>query len=275
MKATGKKRKADLQSSNAVVEQNVTEPPKNLLPEHTDLKEEPAAVNEVKETEPAGEAVKKTEEKIVTVKEEIAPTVDIKTNEIKNDEVIPASEVNSPPPPPPPISVPVSQIDISASPDQPSNRKYLWIGLAVFLILILGGTWFYLTNNSKKVTVGKQLEKSATPTAPEVEPTAVVSQEVKEDKYPIKVLNGSGIAGEASKIKEILEKEGFKVSETGNAENYDYTDTVVQSKKGIEKNFLEKLKSLIGKTYTLAKDELISASDSSDVIVIVGSKKSD
>ena len=40
-----------------------------------------------------------------------------------------------------------------------------------------------------------------------------------------------------------------------------------------EKAFLEKLKNLIGKSYTLGKDESLSASDSSDVIVVVGSKK--
>ena len=111
------------------------------------------------------------------------------------------------------------------------------------------------------------------PTITKVEPTVISTEEAKLDKYPIKVLNGSGITGEASKLQEILEKGGFEVVETSNADNYDYVDTIVQAKKNVEKAFLEKLKNLIGKSYTLGKDESLSASDSSDVIVVVGSKK--
>ena len=74
-------------------------------------------------------------------------------------------------------------------------------------------------------------------------------------------------------MQEILEKEGFKVSQTGNADNYDYSDTVIQAKDNIEKTFLEKLKTLVAKSYSVGKNEKLSASDSSEIVVIVGSKK--
>lgn len=85
------------------------------------------------------------------------------------------------------------------------------------------------------------------------------------------MLNGSGVAGEASKMQKILEEEGFEVSDTGNADKFDYTDTVIQAKKGVEKSFLDKLKVLLSKTYSVGKDKVLDASDSSEVIVIVGS----
>lgn len=289
MKSPGRKKKIVKQNPTDTVDLSVIKPPTNLLPEHTESKEETPVVNGIKEASsveviPDSSQEKlddktsepEVKEKTVSEQKEALPMIDVKIDEVKTDDVVPGSELNLPLPAPPPIPVPVSQIDVSASSSQPpDNRKFLLGGLAILLVLILAGSWFYFSNNSKKVAKKIQADNSAKPTVVKIEPTTVTNQEVKPNKYPIKVLNGSGITGEASKLQEILEKEGFKVSETGNADNYEYTDTIVQTKKDIEKTFLEKLKNLIGKTYSVGTDDLLSASGSSDIVVIVGSKKID
>ena len=252
MKSPGRKKKADKQSSTEAKDQSIIELPKNLLTE----KSEPE-----KETPP----VVKEEEKTVS-----EPKVEIPAVEIKTETVLSQSQSD---PVPPPISVPISQVETSPA-DEPPKRKALWvIVIFVFILLVIGGVWIYLSNASQKEEKKSETKSSSGPTPTKTQPTAVASEEAKLDKYPIKVLNGSGIAGEASQLQEILVEGGFDVSETGNAENYDYTDTVIQAKKSIEKTFLEKVNTLIGKSYSLGKTEELSASDSSDVVVIVGSKK--
>src|SRR3990167_8678753 len=242
MKSPGRKKKVEKESPVETKDQNVVEPPKNLLPEKS-------------ESEQA--------EKAVSEQSGIASTVEPKTNEIKSEEVIPAS--SSPPPSsPPPISVPISQVEPLSSTDKPANKSFLWIIVVIIaILLVVAGGWFYLSSKSKIEEKKTGKETSIKPTTVKAQPTATATEEAKLDKYPIKVLNGSGIVGEASNLQAILEKEGFEVSETDNAENYDYTDTIVQAKKSVEKAFLEKLKTLIGKSYTLGKDEELSASESS------------
>ena len=53
----------------------------------------------------------------------------------------------------------------------------------------------------------------------------------------------------------------------------DYFEVWLKKEFFYSEKGLEKFKNLIGKSYTLGKDESLSASDSSDVIVVVGSKK--
>ena len=290
MKSSAKKKKIDQPITTEDKNQNVIEPPKNLLPEYAEAKDEipetasnsvqdkPAdnvSGTEVKEKPVEVEAeIKSAEEKPDSEQKIDLPMIDENTNEVKNDDVVPASEINlSPATPPPPISVPAGQVDLPVSSHQPSNKKYWLAGTAIILAFILAGSWFYFSNNSKQMAKKIQADKTAEPTVVRVEPTSAASQEVKTEKYPIMVLNGSGITGEASKLREILENAGFKVSETGNAEKYDYTDTIIKTKKNVETSYINDLKKLVGKSYLLGNDETLPASDSSDVVVIVGSKK--
>lgn len=248
MRAPGRKKEIKKENPLETKDQNIIEPPKNLLPEEFESEREIVPVP-------------KEEDKTVSEQKEDLPTVEAKTDEVKSEEVVP-------------ISVPISQVEPLASAGKPSGKSFLWIvGAILFILLVVGGAWMYFSNNPKKVEKKITTETLMKPTTANVQPTVIATEEAKLDKYSIKILNGSGIPGEASSLQEVLEKEGFKVSETGNADNYDYTDTVVQAKDNIEKTFLEKLKNLIGKSYTLDKDESLSASDSSDVIVVVGSKK--
>ena len=263
-KSTGRKKKASQQKSIETNKQNVVEPPQNLLPEHTQTQEETPVNKEV------------VEEEVKTITEEKKETpvsVEVKPDEIKSEEILKATESS---PPPPPVSVSVSGVEPPSPPDQPSNRKFVWIGLSVLLICLAAfGVWMYLSNKPKP---DEKKTEAATPTkstTEKPEPTATSSAKISLDKYSIKVLNGSGIPGEASRLQDLLEKGGFEVGEVSNAQSYDYTDTIIQAKKAVEKIFLEKLRTLVGKSYVLGKDEPLASTSSSDVIVIVGNKKAE
>lgn len=201
-------------------------------------------------------------EKQVPKQEEVLPQL--------NEEKSIAGQLSQEPPPPLPpqesIQVPV--------PDE-AKKQFPWLLLVIvlFVLILLAAGWKYFISGKKPGTAS-QLEIFVSPTSAQIEPTKVASEEVKLDKYPIKVLNGSGIAGEASKVKTILEDAGYTVDSTGNAGNYDYTDTVIQSKKNLEPDYLANLKALLKKTYVLGKDQVLSASEEGSIVVIVGSKKS-
>lgn len=69
---------------------------------------------------------------------------------------------------------------------------------------------------------------SATPT-PEATPTA---SQINKSSISIRVLNGTSIAGAATKIKTTLEKAGFTVRTVGNATKNNYQETIVYYQAG-------------------------------------------
>lgn len=137
---------------------------------------------------------------------------------------------------------------------------------------ILGGVYFYQKSLSGS--------PSATPTSYDnmatTAPGASASPEATLDltKYPINVQNGSGIAGVAGSVKDLLTKAGFEVSAAGNAKTYDYTDTVIQAKSDVPQAFLDKLQTELEGVYSVNKPETLPDSSKDEVVVIVGSSKS-
>lgn len=136
------------------------------------------------------------------------------------------------------------------------------------------------------ITYYKSQNSSLSPT-PSVTPTVVLAPSITPDKsassaanltsdltfYDIKVLNGSGIPGEAGKVEKLLKDKGYSVLETGNAASYDYEDTVVQAKEKVPAAFVDSLTDFLNKTYSVAEKEVYTGGSSVDIIIIVGSKK--
>lgn len=68
-----------------------------------------------------------------------------------------------------------------------------------------------------------------TPTV--VPPTPTPTPNFKKEEVKIKILNGSGVKGKATEIKEILKNKGYTEIVTDNAENFYYKITEIQVKK--------------------------------------------
>ncbi len=152
--------------------------------------------------------------------------------------------------------------------DMPAKKNFMWPILFIFIIalLMLGGIFAYKNNTkSEKVNV---VTLSPTPIVMP-EPTKAIDL----SKYSIKILNGSGVAGEAGRQKTNLETEGFTVSSAGNADNSDYKSTIIKAKEKVDKAFLDKLKSVLGSTFTLGEIETLSDDTATPVVIIVGTKK--
>lgn len=69
---------------------------------------------------------------------------------------------------------------------------------------------------------------------PEKAPVSVGKISIPRDSYTVRVLNGSGTQGIAGQVATSLDGEGFKAVEDGNADGFDYTNSVVYATEGLK-----------------------------------------
>ena len=150
-----------------------------------------------------------------------------------------------------------------------SKNKFLWGVLPVVLIagVIIGGIFVYNLGVKNGISQATKIAPTASPSQ-NITPTEVP---VALDEFSIDVLNGSGVGGEAAKVDDLLTSAGFDVSSTGNADSSDYSQTVIQVKEKVPEPYVKKLMEELEKTYELDKTEILDDSETTDVIVIVGS----
>lgn len=89
--------------------------------------------------------------------------------------------------------------------------------------------------------------------------------EIDRKNLNIKVLNGSGLIGAAGRAVEKLKKEGFETLSSANADSFNYEQTLIQYKKGREKEaeFLNKL-------FDNAAELVETNNRQEDIILIIG-----
>ena len=119
----------------------------------------------------------------------------------------------------------------SSKPDLKKIPLKLIIIIFCVLIALIG---FFITKKPK-TTVQKKVVVSKNIPIPS--PTTMLNKQ----EVTISILNGSGVAGVAGKMEEILMKEGYKIAGLGNADNYDYLQTEIRSKEKVTIEFLNSL----------------------------------
>jgi hypothetical protein len=155
----------------------------------------------------------------------------------------------------------------SVTPTKKGIRKeYIYapvITLVVGLVLV-GGILV-----SRKATKPEEIEQ----TAIEVTPTQTVTptpEIIDLARYSVQVQNGSGIAGQAAALGEILKNGGFEKIETANSDNYDYEGVMVRSKTGTGSAELLTKVSEILSDYKTTVGENLGSDAVYDLIIIVG-----
>jgi hypothetical protein len=85
----------------------------------------------------------------------------------------------------------------------------------------------------------------------------------------VAILNGSGTSGLAKQVADLLERSGYKVTSTGNAERFDYEESQVIVHKAVADS-ADKIAELIGSADIKRGDSTIAATDGEDITVIIG-----
>ena len=104
-----------------------------------------------------------------------------------------------------------------------------------------------------------------TPT--ETPPSPTPTPNFKKEEVKIKILNGSGVKGKATEIKEILRKKGYVEILTDNADNFDYTVTEIQVKND-KKQLGEMMKNDLKDYITSPKITVLDDKEASDLVLI-------
>ena len=110
------------------------------------------------------------------------------------------------------------------------------------------------------------------PTTQPVTSTPTPAIKLNRKDFKIKVLNGSGISGKAKEAASILEKLGYKVIEIGNADSFDYKETVIKIKEE-KKNFASLLTDDLKTYYTVSEKTVLLEENGVDAVVIVGKRE--
>lgn len=160
----------------------------------------------------------------------------------------------------------------SKPPEKYENKKSMvpYFLLVSFVAFLLGLAFiygiFYAMNSKPKSQTGTPDVKITS--APEnVTPT---EKPLDLSAFTISILNGTDVSGVAAKLKSELEDAGFKVGEIGNADSTDFEKTEIKAKKTVNKEFLDKLKEILKKSYELGSTSTL-ASGEADVVITIGS----
>lgn len=171
-----------------------------------------------------------------------------------------------------------NNIDLTSKPND--TGAFLKIFLVTFFatllaFLLAGGVYVYLTGKSVKskqqaATVNTIAETPAPTSGLAVaSPSAVPTTDYSS--FKVSVLNGNGGIGVATAAKTIIEKAGFKVSSVGNADNFNFTNTIIQVKSSVPANVVAALKNALGASYSVKIGDQLDPADNFDIVVTVGS----
>lgn len=145
----------------------------------------------------------------------------------------------------------------------------LSLGIVLAVAFLVSGSLITIFGGSlPEVSVPSIATPTSTP-----EPTetpAPTPEEVSVEDVSVQVLNGSGVSGAAGKMKALLEGLEYTVSDTGNADSFDYEQTEVSVKKG-QDELLKKVVTDISSDYTVGEQNTTIDEESSyDIQIIVG-----
>jgi len=184
-------------------------------------------------------------------------------------------------------NTPLSKYEYSSSTSSRGRSRRLFI-FFIILIVIVGSIVFAMTKKplpaSTPTPIENLITETPTPEATPTEkpqntptltpkPTANPVDEatgLNRSKLSVLVQNGSGEAGAASKMAEVLKSFGYNVVKIGNADTADYGKVNIEVKSD-KSSFLTLLKKDIAVTYSVGSTSAaLSATASADAIVIVG-----
>jgi hypothetical protein len=172
-------------------------------------------------------------------------------------------------------------------PQKPVNKRFIYLVLTILFLIVAFFSYKIfgpktkgaISNNSaavvaytptlpisNTVTTIPTVDSSITPILNPIDKTTGLDR----SKLSVTIQNGSGEEGVAGKAMTLLKNLGYDVASTGNADNFDYINVVVQVKNSSGK-YLSLLKTDLGLNYTIGSASAdLPNSFSSQALVIIG-----
>lgn len=156
--------------------------------------------------------------------------------------------------------------DFFGVPKEKKSNVAVPVAVVLILLLLVGGVFFFVKSRTASV------EPSPSPTleAPIItEQTPSPTPTVSKESIKIKILNGTGTAGEAALLKDKLSSAGYVNVEAGNASRQDYTDTQVAFDSDVPQSVKDEIVSVLKSTYKGLK-ETSGVGTGFDVEIVTG-----
>jgi hypothetical protein len=166
------------------------------------------------------------------------------------------------------------------------GRSFL-VYFASILILagIVSGGWLFYERNPYLKTLFERRQdpesQMVIPEEPVIPETEIIPEEdpeelpppvINKEEFSISIFNGTAIAGEAGRLRTVLQGAGFTVSEIGNHEDQAQTLTTLFVGSNVPESLVVELKSLLETSYSQV---VISPSPvvGEDIHIVIGTKK--
>ena len=149
-----------------------------------------------------------------------------------------------------------------------------WIIIVIVLLLAGGGFLFYRNRLTSKESEESLFSTPTIPVEENLTPTPTEDPEkIDKSKIKIEILNGTGIAGEASFLKTKLTELGYKEVRTGNASEENYTTTEATFLSSLSSEVVDEITQKLNEIYTKVDTKTSKDLKGNDVKVIVGLRK--
>lgn len=160
----------------------------------------------------------------------------------------------------------------SFAPERKINRRFLYLVLGIFSLLILFfGFKFLGPNGSRGLSSSSIVLPTNTPVPSKITNTPVFTPTptISRKELTITVENGSGREGAALEAENKLKDLGYTVVASKNADNFDYVGVILEVKPSFV-NYLKLLEQDLQKYNLGTSSSKLSDSFSSDALVIIG-----
>lgn len=161
-----------------------------------------------------------------------------------------------------------TQVSFPGEKKEKKSKKGLFIIILLIVGVLLGGGFYFFRNRGSEDSLSEP-----TPTLSETEITSTPTKEpIDKGEVSIEVMNGSGVSGEAAKLKSVLAELGYTDIEVGNAGSSDYVTTEVSFKSSIDDEVKDEIIEELENIYSSVEVKDGSIGDK-DVEIIIGYKK--
>jgi heme/copper-type cytochrome/quinol oxidase subunit 2 len=157
------------------------------------------------------------------------------------------------------------------------KKNWKWLIILILFLIVIGGVTFFVFKSSRSAS---SLNESPTPDTSNLtniatpEPTSTPSASPTDKAtINIQVLNGTGIAGEASYLVDQLKPLGYTNVTTGNATTQNATDTQVTFATTVPQDVVKELTAKLGTLYTNVTTNNSTLPSGIDVQITTGLKK--
>lgn len=163
--------------------------------------------------------------------------------------------------------------------DKIPTGQYLMMGLALVIfagaVLYAAYTFHFFPFAATPQPKTKVVISPTKKPVASITPTAAITkeEEIKKEDIRIQILNGSGVDGQASKLKDQLEALGFAGVETGNAEGPTSNATIVIFSKRVPQELQDEILIELKNTFTSVDTQKLSTDEGFDVSITTGEVK--